>query len=139
MSKLESFSLFSVLRLTLETNGFFSFYLIRWSKANLKFYYWKLGFCIVIAAWTFCEFFMTFHLHFVTKKFSLNPFFESNEFTNDKLSLMITYTQMNSMAVQKVDTSTTKGPNENQSRTFLLGILSVVATKNFIAINLFSV
>ena len=36
---------------------------------------------------------------------------------------------MNSMAVQKVDTSTTMAPNENQSRTFLFGIISVLATE----------
>ena len=49
--------------------------------------------------------------------------------TKDKLSLMITYIQMNSLTVQKVYTSTTKGPNENQSRTFLLSIYGILATK----------
>ena len=42
---------------------------------------------------------------------------------------MITYIQMNSMTVQKVDTSITMGPDENQSRTFLLGIFGILATK----------
>ena len=42
---------------------------------------------------------------------------------------MISYVQMNSMAVQKVDTSTTMAPNENQSRTFLFGNFSILATE----------
>ena len=43
---------------------------------------------------------------------------------------MKTYTQMNSLTVQKVDTSITMGPDENQSRTFLLVIFGKLATKN---------
>ena len=70
---------FSLLRLTLETNGLFSFYLNRWNETDLESYCWQLRFCIFIAAWTCCEFFMSFHFYFVTKKVSLNKIINSKQ------------------------------------------------------------
>ena len=37
--------------------------------------------------------------------------------------------EMNSMAIQKINTSATMTPNKNQARTFFLGIFSLVAAE----------